>query len=310
VIVQRRGAEALRSQQSLTVNKMTEKIALVTGASGGIGSQICALLAAQNIQLILVDRDQAKTKAFVDGLDPQVRNKVRATFAVDLTDRSDIKMKCARIVEQFPAIDFLFNNAGVLTETLIFAPNGNELHFEVNTLAPLQIIDQLRPSLKGAPRAVVVSTTAGLSLRAKTLDMNELRKPTSFQKLFGPYVNSKAALNVLTAALAVELSPDGIDIRAADPGPNRTALTKGAGTPLWMRLFYMFLPAPVKGAQKIVDAALSSRWSGTTGVMISDGAAQSLPDALSDKNFQRGFLASCRQLILEQPVPAGTRPSQ
>lgn len=279
---------------------MTEKIALVTGASGGIGSQICALLAAQDIQLILVDRDQAKTRAFVDGMEPQVRAKVRATFAVDLTDRADIRRACARIVEQFSSIDLLFNNAGVLTETLTFAPNGNELHFEVNALAPLQVIECLRPALKSAAHGVIVNTTAGLSLRAKTLDMSELRKPTTFQKLFGPYVNSKAALNVLTAALAIELSPDGIDIRAADPGPNRTTLTKGAGTPLWMRLFYMFLPAPVKGAQKIVDAALSSRWTGTTGIMISDGAARALPEALSDTNFQRGFLASCRQLIREQ----------
>ncbi len=221
-------------------------------------------------------------------------------FVVDLANHADIRRVCAEILRDYPTIHYLFNNAGVLTESLQFSGHGNELHFEVNTLAPLQMIDLLRPGLKSANGACVVSTSAGLSLNVKMLNWDELIRPKSFQKLYGPYVNSKAALNVLTAALAAELAQDKIVIRAADPGPNRTGLTRGRGTPLWMRLFYWALPAPSKGAQRIVEPALSDRWGARTGVLISDGKIQKLPAALADGEFQKTFLQKCRARAAEQ----------
>ena len=108
-------------------------------------------------------------------------------------------------------------------------------------------------------------------------------------------MNSKQALNVITAALAPELTEDKIIIRTADPGPNQTRLTKGKGTPLWMRIFYAFLPTPDKGAKKILDAALSTKWGTQSGIFISDGKIQSLPGRLPDRTFQVEFLRRCRE---------------
>ena len=82
-----------------------------------------------------------------------------------------------------PRIDYLFNNAGVLTETLQFSGHGNELHFEVNTLAPLQLIDGLRPALRSAGGAFIVNTTAGLANRVKALDWDDLINQRSFSNL-------------------------------------------------------------------------------------------------------------------------------
>ena len=87
---------------------------------------------------------------------------VQDVFAVDLASHEDIKRTTAEMLGKYPKIDYLFNNAGVLTETLQFSGHGNELHFEVNALAPLQLIDALRPALKNAGCAMVVSTSAGL----------------------------------------------------------------------------------------------------------------------------------------------------
>lgn len=283
---------------------MPETIAIVTGASGGLGSEMCKLIAAAGIRLVFVDRNLGKAKAFATELMQQYPGAVLGCFAVDLANHADIRRVCADILRQHSTIHYLFNNAGVLTETLQFSGHGNELHFEVNTLAPLQMIDLLRPALKNANGACVVSTSAGLSLKAKTLNWDELIRPKTFQKLYGPYVNSKEALNVLTAGLASELAVDKIVIRAADPGPNRTGLTKGKGTPLWMRLFYWALSAPNKGAQRIVEPALSSKWGDQTGVFISDGKIQKLPPALVDEQFQKAFLQKCRARAAE--LAAGT----
>jgi len=143
----------------------------------------------------------------------------------------------------------------------------------------------------------------GAALRAKELPWDDLIKPKEFVKLYGPYVNSKEALNVLTAALAQELAADKITLRTADPGPNKTGLTKGPGTPLWMRLFYWALPSPDKGAKKIFDAGFSARWGGESGIFLSGGKVQPLSPALADRTFQKEFLGRCRErAALMQPI--------
>ena len=273
---------------------MARKVAVVTGASGGLGSYICEFLGKAGVELVLVDRDPKKSGAFAATLAERFPGLVKDSYAVDLADHRDIKRLTGEILAAYPRIDYLFNNAGVLTETLQFSRHHNELHFEVNTLAPLQLIDQLRPALRAAGGAMVVSTSAGLSLRAKTLDWEELLKPTTFEKLYGPYVNSKAALNVLTSALAEEMAPEQIVVRAADPGPNQTGLTKGKGTPLWMRLFYRFLPKPDKGAKRIFDAGLSQSYGARSGIFVSGGKVEQLPEMLRQPEFQRSLLARCR----------------
>ncbi len=280
---------------------MSTKLAVVTGASGGLGSELCRQLVALGTGLLLVDRDLGKSQAFAATLNGIRPGAVRDVFAVDLANHADIRRLTGEVTGKYPRLDYLFNNAGVLTETLQFSGHGNELHFEVNTLAPLQLIDQLRPALQAAGRATVVSTSAGLALGAKTLDWDELLKPAAFRKLYGSYVNSKQALNVLTAALGRELAGDGIVVRTADPGPNKTGLTRGRGTPLWMRLFYSVLPSPDKGARKIFDAAMASQWGDQTGVFISGGKFAALSPPLSDPSFQDQFLRRCRARAASTP---------
>ena len=274
---------------------MPPPIAVVTGASGGLGSQLCKQLAAHGVSLVLVDRDADKARAFAQTLEARRAGTVAGTFAVDLSNHLNIRRCTGEIVAAFPAVQYLFNNAGVLPERLEFSAHGNELDFEVNALAPLQLVDGLRPALVNAGGATVVNTSAGLSLQAASLDWDDLVRPHAFTKLFGPYVKSKAALNVLTAALARELAADRVAVRAVDPGPNRTRLTKGAGTPLWMRVFSAFLPSPEKGARKLYDGALSSKWKETTGTFISGGKIRALPPALADPQFQNDFLRRCRE---------------
>ncbi|MDQ2844435.1 MAG: SDR family NAD(P)-dependent oxidoreductase [Acidobacteriota bacterium] len=274
---------------------MQAKTAVVTGAYGGLGSELCKWIARAGIQLVLVDRNVEKSKAFAAELNRSYPGIVQDAFGVDLANHSDIKRLASEILAKHSELSFLFNNAGVLTETLQFSGYGNEMQFEVNTLAPLQLIDSLRPALKKANGAVIVSTSAGLSSRVKELDWNNLVKPKEFDKLFGPYAKSKQALNVVSAALAPELANDKIVIRTADPGPNKTRLTKGAGTPLWMRLFYWLLPTPDKGAKKIFETAAQARWKDKTGIFVTNNKIQALPPALADRKFQADFLRKCRE---------------
>lgn len=275
------------------------KIAVITGASGGLGSHICRQVASRGISLVLLDRKSDKAAGVVASLTASFPAVTVQGFDVDLADHRNIREVALLITQRYPRIDYLFNNAGVLTDTLQFSKYGNELHFEVNTLAPLQMIDALRSPLAAAAPSVVINTSAGLSLNAKTLTWEELVRPSTFRKLYGPYVNSKAALNVLTAALAREWASEGVRLRAVDPGPNQTSLTKGPGTPLWMRLFYVFLPKPEKGAKKIVEAGLSLGLRAMSGIFLTGGKVKSLPPALSDIAFQDELLERCRSQVAQ-----------
>ncbi|MBX7057894.1 MAG: SDR family NAD(P)-dependent oxidoreductase [Leptospirales bacterium] len=274
---------------------MSNEIAVVTGSYGGLGAELCKLLAGRGIKLLLADRDLNKSKAFAEQLNAVYPGSTLQCFAVDLSNHASIKQSAAQILASYPQIDYLFNNAGVLVEALQFSTHGNEMHFEVNTLAALQMTDALRPALARSGRGLVINTTAGLAAKVKDLSFEELVSPKAeFKKLFGPYVVSKQALNVLTAALARELAAENTKIRAADPGPNKTKMTKGSGTPLWMRLFYFALPSARSGAKKIYDAAFDARWNEQSGIAISGKKTMELPPALASDKFQDELLRLCR----------------
>ena len=287
---------------------MKPSVAVVTGASGGIGAEICKILVGRGVRLILIERKPEAAHTLVDVLNRSQSGAVLDVIAADLARHSAIRTAAAAILTKHPQIDFLFNNAGVLTESLQFSPEHNELHFEINALAALQLIDQLRPAL-AAGRARIVSTSAGIASGVKHLDLNDLVAPQEFKKLFGPYVQSKQALNVLTAALAPELLRDSILIRTADPGPTRTRLTRGGGTPLWMRMFSGLLPGPDKAAAKITGAALDPQWGAQTGLVIVGGKSKALPPELADAPFQAEFLARCRERIAAPSARLAARTS-
>ena len=280
-------------------------IAIITGATGGIGSELSRQLAEKGLSLVLLERDLAKAQALADALNRERPGAVVDCIAVDLASHADIRRATAEVLERHPIIDYLFCNAGVLTESLKFSGHGNELHFEVNTLAPLQIIDQLRRALASAERGVVVCTSAGIASRVKSLELEELVHPDSFEKLFGPYVRSKQALNVLAAALAPEFAGDGTVIRTADPGPTRTRLTRGAGTPWWMRIFFWALPGPTHAAGRIVDAAFGPQWGDRSGISLSGDTIQQLPPSLDNPKRQADFLQRCREVSADAQIGKG-----
>ncbi|GAC1476283.1 MAG: hypothetical protein PVSMB8_03270 [Vulcanimicrobiaceae bacterium] len=273
-----------------------ERIAVVTGARGGLGSHLCRLIAKAGWGLVLVDHDcdRETSRAFLAELERTFPGAVRDTHDVDLASHDDIARLIADVLAAHPRIDALFNNAGVLTETLQLSQHGNELHFEINTLAPLQLIDGLRPALRAAGNAVVVNTSAGAARTVKTLAIDGLVKPECFAKLHGPYAASKAALGAISLALARDVAPDGIVVRGADPGPNRTPLSTGAGTPGWMRPFARILPTPQSGAKRIFDVAFASQWIGRTGIVVSGGSVAALPPAIASQNFTDELLRACR----------------
>jgi len=249
--------------------------ALITGASSGIGLELTRRLLSEDWQVIGLNRSRFSAeeewirRAMDDG-------RLRE-YQADLTDFKQLKQALLAIQAQETRIDVLFNNAGGSLSEVRYSPQGRELHYELQTVAPYIIFMEMKGLLlKGTHRTVVgTSTSAFATLRA--FDPETLERPTKFRKLFGPYATTKLALSLWTRAIAPIAALDGITIRSADPGGNNT-LRKGnsSGLPFYLKpiMKWLFAP-PSKGASLLYDAAFG-RHNGSNGAFFMKGKAAKL----------------------------------
>ncbi|MEM9167984.1 MAG: SDR family NAD(P)-dependent oxidoreductase [Planctomycetota bacterium] len=254
-------------------------LAIITGAVSGIGAALAELLAARGWRLVLLNRSAERTQPLLTRLhdiDPDGSVEI---VEIDLTDHVRLHAVAEQVMEQFGAIDALFNNAGVLSDNLALSPNDNELQFEVNTVAPYLLTRSLSVALKEAVeirgRAVVVTPSSSVIKSQKSLDIENLRRGTK-GGITGAYAQSKLAFAALNVHLAAELGNDGIDCFAVDPGINRTGMTTGSGAPLPVRLMWRLLPKPSAGAARLA-AVLDEEWRGRSGSLVMGGKTRPIP---------------------------------
>jgi NAD(P)-dependent dehydrogenase (short-subunit alcohol dehydrogenase family) len=197
-------------------------IALVTGATRGLGLVTVRRLAELGWTVLLGARDAARGAAAakeLDGLD------VRAV-PIDVTSEESVTAAVALVEEQFGRLDVLVNNAGIAGARVGAVDAGpDELRavYETNVFGPVRVTRAFLPLLRrsAAPRVVMVSS--GLGSMERTSDPE--RVEGSFTSL--PYPSSKAALNMITTQYAREL-PE-FRINAADPGYTATEFNDHSG---------------------------------------------------------------------------------
>jgi NAD(P)-dependent dehydrogenase (short-subunit alcohol dehydrogenase family) len=200
---------------------MTEsRIALVTGATRGIGREIARQLLAEGLIVHVAGRALATAQAVAKALGPGAR-----PIQLDVTDMTSITEMAARI----DLLDVLVNNAGIgdtAATPLDASPAEFRRMLETNTLGPLMVTQALLPALRrsSAPRIVNISSGTA-SLTASTAPDAAF----AFQGGAGAaYRTSKVALNALTVFTAQALEGEGFKVNAVAPGLRRTNLTAAA----------------------------------------------------------------------------------
>jgi NAD(P)-dependent dehydrogenase (short-subunit alcohol dehydrogenase family) len=197
-------------------------IALVTGATRGLGLVTVRRLAELGWTVLLGARDAARGAAAakeLDGLDVR-------PVPIDVTSEESVAGAVALVDEQFGRLDVLVNNAGIAGARVGAVDAGpDELRavYETNVFGPVRVTQAFLPLLRrsAAPRVVMVSS--GLGSMGRTSDPE--RVESSFTSL--PYPSSKAALNMITTQYAREL-PE-FRINAADPGYTATEFNDHSG---------------------------------------------------------------------------------
>jgi NAD(P)-dependent dehydrogenase (short-subunit alcohol dehydrogenase family) len=188
------------------------KLALVTGASRGIGAATAEALAAAGAHVILV----ARTAASLEEVEDRIHDGGgTATIApLDLTDGESIGKLAGAVAERWEKLDILVLNAamlGSLTPVQDIDPKEYSRLLSLNLLANQALIAAFDPLLKRASKADVVALTSSVG-----------SEPRAF---WGGYGSSKAALETLLGAYADETAHTGrIRVHIIDPGATRTRM--------------------------------------------------------------------------------------
>lgn len=259
---------------------MDNKVAVVTGSYSGIGRELSRMLVAKGFDLVMINRNKAKGNEFGESLLREYPNCSVDSYAADLSVHQDIRDVAMAISSKYKVIDALFNNAGVLLSDKRMSKQENEMHFEVNTVAPFLLTKLLKPSLAKSGDAVVVTTGSGVRKMVKNLELDSIRNPVTFKKMTGPYAQSKLAISSAFAGLSFEYQNENIRLVVVDMGPVKTAMSLSDGLPGWMKLFRPFFSTPQKAAQKLLSSAFEQR---TTS--MSEADKKSLPDASIQKKL-------------------------
>jgi NAD(P)-dependent dehydrogenase (short-subunit alcohol dehydrogenase family) len=273
-------------------------VAIVTGASAGIGAEIASALAKCGYDLVLINRSIERSKPVLSKLHSTYPSRKVEVVEADLADQDSISQAVQTLLKRTPKISVLFNCAGVLLGTHETSKHGNELHFQVNTLAPYMLMQLLKPALIAGSARVMNVSSGSIAMTGK-LRIDDLRNPPKIKKLFGAYAQSKLALTTLTNALANDWRSDGLILRSADPGGTKTGMTRGTGMPTVLRwLQPVFFRTAESAAQELVDSLLDQRFGDETGIYLAKNQIRSAPVDANDPVVQQRLLGLCSRLTL------------
>lgn len=188
------------------------KTAIVTGASRGIGFEICQVLASGGHQVIAV----ARSKNALSRLQESYPNLIAAKPA-DLTKSSELEELAGFIQEGYKSVDILINNAGLLINKPFLDLDKTEWQkmINVNLIAAAELIKKLEPAFAEGAHIVNISSMGGFQGSAKFPGLSA-------------YSAAKGALSILSECLAVELADREISCNALCLGAVKTEMLEEA----------------------------------------------------------------------------------
>lgn len=240
------------------------KTLLITGSTSGIGLETAKLLAADGHTVLLHGRSASKIEAAQAELKGLPGADRARGFVADLANLQDVRRLAREVAGAYPHLDALINNAGVFATRDPRTPEGLDVRFAVNTIAPYLLTKELLPRLDANSRVVNLSSAA-----QSPVQLAALQGEVSLGD--GPaYAQSKLALTMWTRALASSLGDAGPFLVAVNPGSMLgTKMVKEA---------YGVAGGDVRiGADILRRAALSDEFAGASGQYFDNDSGRFAP---------------------------------
>jgi len=239
-------------------NGVAGKRVLITGATNGIGLAAAMELARRGAHLVMIARSETKAE--------EAARRIRAaageaavvdTLLADLASQSSIRRVAAKALDRYPTIDVLVNNAGAVYGTRRLSPDGIELTWAVNHLAPFLLSKLLLHRLKESAPARII-TTASQAHQGAHIPFDDLNAERSYRG-FRRYGETKLANILFTTELARRLDGTGVTANCFHPGLVATGFNRNNGLlmDLAMTILRPVSRSPKKGAKTLVWLATS-----------------------------------------------------
>lgn len=194
------------------------KVAIVTGATKGIGKAVALGLAQMNYQLVVIGRNEANLEQVADEIN-KISGLAALSFQLDITNTVAVNEVVETIVSQTGRIDILVNNAGIYFDgTLSISEADFKSMLDTNLMAQLVFTQAVVPQMKKQKSGYIFNVAS----RSGKIGFAES----------GAYSASKFGMVGLSESLYRELTPRGIKVTALCPGWVNTKMAFEAGTPL------------------------------------------------------------------------------
>jgi NAD(P)-dependent dehydrogenase (short-subunit alcohol dehydrogenase family) len=225
-----------------------ERVAIVTGATGGIGLYTARGLARHGMRVVLVGRNPARAeraRRFV--AERSGADRVETALA-DFASLAAVRGLTETLLARHQRIDVLVNNAGLISPRFQLSADGYELSTAVNHLAPFLLTNLLLERLRQSAPARIV-TVASQAHHGARLDIAQWTRPPDWTPL-SAYGRSKLCNVLFTRTLARRLDAKEVTAACLHPGVVATAIGNRAGglAGFGWRLAKPFLTGPEKGA--------------------------------------------------------------
>lgn len=286
--------------------KSHRKVAVVTGATSGLGRAVAIGLARAGVHVALLGRDEHKASAILDRLD----SGAGRVFRVDLSDASDVRRVAGQLRTAYPAIDVLVNNAGARFTDFGTNRAGIERTFATNHLGHFLLTTLVLEQLLQSQAARVITIGSSAHVLSPPRDWLLSRETYDRKAAYG---QSKLANIVFAYELARRLRGTGVTSNALDPGGVATNLGRNNGLLPWVRhlAFYAAkrqLRTPTSAASDVVRLAMSDEYKEISGKYFFKGRAVSSAPSSYDTGLGRELWAlSVRLSGVDQTLGAAWR---
>lgn len=261
---------------------MKQKLAVITGADGGMGMEITRAVAAAGYKVIMACRDPEIAEEKRQLIMRETGNIALEIVPVNLASLSSTASFANELLQRGEAITLLMNNAGTMETRRCITEDGLERTVSVNYVAPYLLTRKLLPLMGEGSRIVnMVSCTYAIG-KLDFPDFFLRGKKGAFWRI-PIYSNTKLALTLFTIALSKKVKEKGIIVNAADPG---IVSTKIITMHMWFDpltdiFFRPFIRTPRQGAATAISLLLDEDAGKRTGTLN----VSCHPKQLSEKFF-------------------------
>lgn len=185
------------------MNRLQNKVAVITGGGAGIGRATCELFAEEGAAVVIAERDAQTGRAVAEHI--QSKGGQALFVQTDVSDEASIQHMVAEAVRVFGRLNILVNNAAVFVLRGIEAtPEEWRQILDVNVMGPALVAKHVVPEMRRAGGGAIVNLSSISSFIA--------------QPKFVTYNTTKAAIANMTRCMALDLAPDNIRVNAVAPG--------------------------------------------------------------------------------------------